>query len=466
MVLDSFSIIGKKPDLLNLKKLLESIRKYYPEIIINLLCDNFIYQELQKENYNLKLFNQFDENNNNILKILDISLNNNNNTLFLNPNVLFLDNNLEIDFDKDIGLLPYFINKEEEEKIGKYNSGFIYINNNKFVNILKNTNINLNNKFLEIILKELTYFEFKSNHNFCWRRLFQSDDTYKRVLNFTFIKNEIYYNKKKLNSIQNEVNEVNEVNETDNHLINHFNNFIFGNKLNLIIQYYNDSNLERQKEYDICMIKNLNNLYIKRVYNLKEKNTKVPEIIKNHPKYVEIIVDNRITFKNVFNFCNKYLTNEMNATGNLDIYLDYNCNWNLDIDYVLALSRYEVTGEKDKELEKIAFSNSQDLWIFKSPIYVDNCDFEIGCLGCDNAIADRINNSGYFIKNSPNKYRIIHVDIARSKDDKITGYKKNKKKPEEEGYYLLPDEDNYHKVNFEPLVKYQIICDILNYSKN
>ena len=51
-------------------------------------------------------------------------------------------------------------------------------------------------------------------------------------------------------------------------------------------------------------------------------------------------------------------------------------------------------------------------------------------------------------------------------DDKITGYKKNKKKPEEEGYYLLPDEDNYHKVNFEPLVKYQIICDILNYSKN
>ena len=43
-------------------------------------------------------------------------------------------------------------------------------------------------------------------------------------------------------------------------------------------------------------------------------------------------------------------------------------------------------------------------------------DFELGFLGCDNAIADRFFKAGYKVINQPVTYKIFHYDIAKGKN--------------------------------------------------
>jgi hypothetical protein len=50
---------------------------------------------------------------------------------------------------------------------------------------------------------------------------------------------------------------------------------------------------------------------------------------------------------------------------------------------------------------RIAFAVAQDAWIFRAPFEVADCDFEIGTLGCDNALAHRIKCAGRLPINSP-----------------------------------------------------------------
>jgi hypothetical protein len=474
--LNSFCTLATKNVYSDLIHLLTSIEKYYSDIPIYILCDTFIENKIKDKYSNIKIYNKLDKysnknraemENDNIwtefmlkkAEIIDISLEYNYNTLFVDSDIIFLDSNLEIDYSKEIGLSKHEIKEENIQKFGKYNGGFIYVSSKNFTKFwLEKTKSSryMEQACLEMVPDEFTYFEFPINHNFGWWRLFESDNPEEIINNFRFQSKEIFYSDKKLNSIHTHLNE-------NNNLLNvHFNNFLFGNKLNLVIQYYNDSNKKRQKELDICVIKNLNNFYIKKVINFKENATVVPDIIKNHPKYYEVDYNKRLTFEDAIKYSNNNLKNQMIILSNLDIYLDYNCNWNLDIDFVLGLSRYELNGKRDPNFNKIAMANTQDTWIFKSPLNIENCNFEIGSLGCDNAIAERINRSGKFIINCSNIFRTIHVDIIRSQEDKLRNYQKINYQPEKEGYYLLPVDSEYDKVKFEPIIKYHMMCDILN----
>ena len=53
-------------------------------------------------------------------------------------------------------------------------------------------------------------------------------------------------------------------------------------QLNLILQYCNSANSERQREYNYCLLQDLNNPHIAKIFDLKEPQTIVPDVIKNH----------------------------------------------------------------------------------------------------------------------------------------------------------------------------------------
>ncbi len=171
---------------------------------------------------------------------------------------------------------------------------------------------------------------------------------------------------------------------------------------------------------------------------------------------------------------------------NLDIFLDPAVGWPalvqiLQQKIVFCLSRTEFNADgtsfQDPGLLAWAFANSQDAWLFRSPIYVDRCDFGVGTLGCDNAIAHRIKEAGYLPVNAAQQFRIFHYDRARGKTlqnqhEIFRQERKDKGRstyPEREGQYLLPDVDTIKSVDqllqqlkVNDLQRYSAICDVLN----
>ena len=255
--------------------------------------------------------------------------------------------------------------------------------------------------------------------------------------------------------------------------------------LNLIIQSYDEKDTARRAELDHCLKINLENPYIKTVYDLTDS----PRTQFTSNKKYKILPWNKwLTYQYAFEFANS-IPGEYFVILNTDIALDKDSRWNmaasifLDNGYVLALSRHEYdiatgTAKLDPIFAQMLHAHTQDAWFFKSPINVPNADFEIGLLGCDNAIAHRIHSAGYHLINNPVQFKIFHIDSARGKTssnfmDKHTEKpaKIINKHPEEQGCYLVPNYDSVSKLTLDqlanslalnPTEKYEIMCEMMS----
>ena len=151
----------------------------------------------------------------------------------------------------------------------------------------------------------------------------------------------------------------------------------------LVTTYYKSDNLERQKELDKCLIKNIQNKYIKKIYLLNNYLYDLSfinqEIQKN--KIEQIIISNDINYKLKYNdsiqFINENLNDEICILSNSDIYFDNSLskiNNKIINNNLLALLRYDEDINGNKQIFKrndIPRDDSQDCWIFRSPLNVD-----------------------------------------------------------------------------------------------
>ena len=271
--------------------------------------------------------------------------------------------------------------------------------------------------------------------------------------------------------------------------------------INIIIQSYQETNPERLKELVYCFKQNLQNPYVKMIYDfgsgIEICDTGEPSLSlsfdmdinynhnhnhNNNHKYK--IVDNPehkwLTFEMAINYANTHSdTGDYWCIMNLDIFLDDKSFWNtirgqLNNGFVYAQSRHEFNiietkidnkiqfkpiAKMDENFGKMYHANTQDAWLFKTPLDCNNknisFDFELGFLGCDNAIAERLYKSGYKVINQPMTYKIFHYDITKGKTSsnylekhtketkemtaKMT--KPKNKYPERIGSYLVPNYD-------------------------
>jgi len=183
--------------------------------------------------------------------------------------------------------------------------------------------------------------------------------------------------------------------------------------INVFFPYYQCGDVERQREIDICLHKNIANNHISKLYILVDDGS---EVDTTNEKVEVIKLTSRPTYKLWIE-----LTQSLNLSGysilcNSDIYFDDSIN---SIEHVLgrgneflALSRWEFT-----QGNLTVHPNphwSQDTWGFKctdnfSKEMLHSLDFPMGVPRCDNKIAYIFATRGWSIKNPCQYIKSIHM---------------------------------------------------------
>jgi len=191
--------------------------------------------------------------------------------------------------------------------------------------------------------------------------------------------------------------------------------------MNLITTYYITNNQYRNMEIKKCLKKNVENKYIKKIYLLNNNNYNLDFIDNNQNKIVQVIISKDINYKLNFNdaifFINNYLKDDICILSNSDIYFNESLSFinkdNIQNNFY-ALLRYDEDINGNLSIFKkydIPRDDSQDCWIFKSPLNIDlnKLNFSFGTLGCDSTFAYIANESGLKVLNPSLDIISIHV---------------------------------------------------------
>ena len=115
--------------------------------------------------------------------------------------------------------------------------------------------------------------------------------------------------------------------------------------LNIIVQYYNDSNPERQAEVDDAFRRNLECPWVTQLHNLVEPETDVPDWLAAHPKYAERRLEGRLTYLDAIEYGNESLKGERICLMNADTFVEESPWFDVrDVDpkIILCQTRHEL----------------------------------------------------------------------------------------------------------------------------
>ena len=205
----------------------------------------------------------------------------------------------------------------------------------------------------------------------------------------------------------------------------------------LITSYYTTDNEDRQKEINTCLIKNINNPSIKNIYLLNDKTYEL-DFLEDKSKIKQFIintthVNNKLHFKDAIEFINSYCYKDTVILSNTDIYFDHTIELLKYDDFnnkVCCLLRHDVDTDGNKDIFRHfgePRADSQDCWIFKSPLKIDTNDlkFTFGTLGCDNMFASILHEQGYELYNPSYDIIVYHLHNIEERnyniDDRVHG---------------------------------------------
>lgn len=216
--------------------------------------------------------------------------------------------------------------------------------------------------------------------------------------------------------------------------------------MNLITTYYVSENIDRQNEIKKCLIKNIQNKYIKNIYLLNSEIYNLDFItnidIYNKVTQVQIYEESELQpnskkilkYSDAIDFINTNLNGSLCILANSDIYFNETLskiNYESMHGKFYALLRYdeELNGKKTIfKRHDIPRDDSQDTWIFNSPLEINlsYLDFHFGTLGCDSIFANAVHDNT-FLKVSNPAYDIITTHVHQTQfrsyncDDRIHG---------------------------------------------
>lgn len=204
--------------------------------------------------------------------------------------------------------------------------------------------------------------------------------------------------------------------------------------MNLITSYYLCDDLDRQKEINTCLQKNVDNKLIENIYLLNDKTYNLDFLTNNTKiKQFEIIENGKLLFKDAIEFINSYCYKDNVILSNSDIYFDNTLRLLKNEDFnnkMFCLLRYNVLIDGTKDIFRHfgePRSDSQDCWIFKSPLRINTNDlnFSFGTLGCDNMFASILYDHGYELYNPSYDIITYHLHNIEERnytiDDRIHG---------------------------------------------
>jgi len=197
----------------------------------------------------------------------------------------------------------------------------------------------------------------------------------------------------------------------------------------LMISLYNERVQARCQEYLQCLQINLENPSIARVHILYDtsKDRKTPllffeqiqqlQATSNKPIIISY-TNRRQTFRDFFDLANNQYPEQNIIVSNADIYFDETLSLLENYDLtgeLLALTRWEIYPGKGAiwkhlcDVNQPLRSDSQDSWIFKTPINIAPADFQLGTIACDPYIAFAAEQSGLRVRNPCLTIKTHHV---------------------------------------------------------
>lgn len=176
----------------------------------------------------------------------------------------------------------------------------------------------------------------------------------------------------------------------------------------VLCEWYRDSSEARQVELRLALEANLANPRVSTVHVFGTFDA-LPAAPR-HPKLAEhVLFHDRALFSSLFNFAAVELPGQLCAIMNADIYLDETLAAldGYDIgDRVFALTRWDVTAGGLVFFDR---ADSQDAWIFRSPLLLPSAAFPFGILGCDNRLAWELQQAGRPVFNPSRTIRACHL---------------------------------------------------------
>lgn len=175
-----------------------------PKLDIHWFIELDMYDGMNRQIMERKgIWSKFQMSKANIIKY---ALNDENDTLFLDSDIIITDIINDIDNSKELGISPQFITQEHIDKTGFYNGGVLWTSNkqvpNDWIEFTK-TSRYFDQASIEDLAKKYSYFEFGENYNLqCWRYYLSPEGSSKIANNITFSTNDkLYYKKKPLKFI-------------------------------------------------------------------------------------------------------------------------------------------------------------------------------------------------------------------------------------------------------------------------
>lgn len=206
-------------------------------------------------------------------------------TLFLDSDIVILNEINDIDNTKEIGVSPQFIKKQNIEETGYYNGGCLWTKSDKvpddWIEYTKSSRY-FDQASIEDLVKKYSYFEFGEEYNLqCWRYYLSPDGPDKIASYISSDKGVVMYKDKPLKFIH-----------------THFLDQRFHNFNNLLLYHINNAKL-----YKILLIifRIINDKWIIKIpmqpmrgmgYHNNDSFRELPELMKKHTKDLDIITLN------------------------------------------------------------------------------------------------------------------------------------------------------------------------------
>lgn len=201
--------------------------------------------------------------------------------------------------------------------------------------------------------------------------------------------------------------------------------------ISVFFPYYNCGDKERQKEIDLCLMRNADNKHIKKLYVVIDDGSSCPVNSDN----VQVLeVKSRLTYKIWVELTQRYCSKGVSILCNSDIYFDDSLPKIYDVlsqpKSFIALSRWELLGESLSKHPNPHWS--QDTWAMNvgeefSASFLWQIDFPMGVPRCDNKIAYLFAIQGWKIFNPVDHLTSVHVHETQMRtyhkklDDRILG---------------------------------------------
>jgi hypothetical protein len=191
----------------------------------------------------------------------------------------------------------------------------------------------------------------------------------------------------------------------------------------LITTYYEDKNIERRQELLDCLTNNIANPIISKIHLICEN---VMPPIESSDKMVVVLANIRWTFKELIKYANNLGNKEIKIIANTDIYFNHTLAFAnlIKFNEVFCLTRWDYVAKEN--LKFYANFKSQDAWIFRDILPESIGDYFMGIPGCDNRLANELEQNGFHILNPSFSIQAIHLHNTRLRNynksvDKVAG---------------------------------------------